>query len=100
PAQAKILPPDERPSLELDAVEPLDERRERHLSLDARQRRAEAEVRAPAERQVAVIRAAEVQTVGCGGALGGTVAGGHRCDARLALLDPAATQLDVVGRHA
>src|SRR5205814_5504341 len=54
------------------------DRCQRHLSLDPRQRCAQTEVSAQAERQMAVFLAADVEGVGVGELLGVTVGGGDQ----------------------
>src|SRR6266568_6261644 len=66
------------------------------LTFDAGKRGAEAEMRRPAECEVAIIRPGQVQSVGIGKALRVAIAGRHDSHYGIALADPLPTQLHVV----
>src|SRR3954469_22553423 len=87
-------PPDSLRRLPLHLVvrererrEPLHEPQKCLLRLDARQRRAETEMNASAERQVAVVLAPDVEDVGVGKHCGVPVGTRNHHDALLAALD-------------
>ena len=76
------------------------QRIEGNLPLDARQWSAETEVAAPREGNVAVICAAQIETVWIGEALWIAVGGSHDHDHRLALANALPAQFGIFGSQA
>ena len=74
PAQAEIGPPGELPiGVEMKARQASRQGLEHELTLDARERRAEAEVGGPRKGDVAIVRSSQVETIRVGEALRVTV---------------------------
>src|SRR2546426_6314012 len=62
-AQSQVCPPDQPAGLEGEAGQTPQQSLDRNLALDARKRRAEAEVGSPRKGDVSVVRASDVEPV-------------------------------------
>src|SRR5436309_1370390 len=99
-AESKVRPPDEGRGLESEVGHAAQHRPEGDLPLDPRERRAEAEVSGPAEGEVTVVLAGNVETIGVGEALGIAVGRAHHRNDYLARADLAPAHLHIGGGEA
>ena len=96
-AQAEVFAPDQRLAGQLKIGEPVQQRFEGDMSFEAGQGCAEAEMGGPAEGEMAIVGAIEIEAVGIGKSLGIAIAGGHHGDHRLPLANLLAAEHHVIG---
>src|SRR5690348_7257793 len=94
-SQAEIVPPDQVPGLERQIGQPSQDGFKGDLALEPRQRSAEAKMRGPSERYVAVVLARDVQAVRIGETLRIAVGSAHYRNHRLALPDLSSAHFEI-----
>src|SRR5919197_2723616 len=92
-SKGEVGSPDQRPRLELEARESAYEGLQGDLALDPRERRAEAKVRGPAEGEMAVVGAPEIEAIRVGESLGIAVGGADHGKHGLPLANQLAAEL-------